>query len=74
MNMRVGYRLLGELAKGRTKEGWLEVAEPASVKDLVDRLEIKDEVLALIGGKRVDLSRELKPGEEVTLMTPALGG
>ena len=54
----------------------VELPEGASVRDLVDRLRIPDEVprLLLVNGRDVEPTARLRPGDVVDVLPPLVGG
>ncbi len=53
-----------------------EVAGGATVRDVLDRLQITDELAAavIVGGEASDTERTLEDGDRLTLIPPLAGG
>ncbi|MDI6812013.1 MAG: MoaD/ThiS family protein [Desulfitobacteriaceae bacterium] len=74
--MRVTIKLFATLREGRFKvENW-ELPARASVKDVLERLGIKSEGIAiiLVNGRDTQVEYELQEGDAISLFPPVGGG
>ncbi len=69
-----GY--LDQYAPGEDATFPYEVADGATVRDLLERLQITEELAAavIVGGEATDTERTLAEGDRLTLMPPLAGG
>ena len=76
--MLVQVRIIGNLpymVKGLQKQyDGLPLAEGARLTDLLELLNIKRELIAFSGGKRLAADEPLSDGMEITLISPSAGG
>jgi len=69
-----GY--LDQYAPGDDATFPYEMADGATVRDVLDRLQITDELAAavIVGGEATDAERALSEGDRLTLIPPLAGG
>ena len=69
-----GY--LDQYAPGEDATFPFEMADGATVRDVLDRLQIADELAAavIVGGEATGTERTLAEGDRLTLMPPLAGG
>lgn len=74
--MRVTVKLFATLREGRFKAENQELPDRAIVQDLLERLQIKSEGIAiiLINGRDSEFEAELKEGDTISLFPPVGGG
>ena len=77
--MKITVELRGYLAQyapGEDATFSCEMPDGATVRDVLDRLQITDELAAavIVGGEASDTARTLAEGDRLTLMPPLAGG
>lgn len=74
--MKIKVRLFATFRDGRGKELNMESKESSTVRQILDRLEIKAEEVAilLINGRDGGLETQLSEGDTVSLFPPLGGG
>lgn len=74
--MQVEVRLFASLRKGRFRRQSMDLPGPASLRDLVRRLDIADEEvsLPLVNGQYAKPDRPLQAGDVVALFPAIAGG
>ena len=74
--MTVSVRLFATLRNGRGKELKLDFEERANVRDIIEKLDIPKEEVAilLINGRTGTMDRELTSTDIVSLFPPVGGG
>lgn len=74
--MQIKVRLFATLRENRGKELFMELSEVATVTDIIGRLNIEKEEVAilLINGRDGLLNTPLKEGDVVSIFPPVGGG
>lgn len=74
--MKVEVRLFAYFREGRDKKQLLDLKESATIREVLDIIEIKeDEVsILLLNGRDGSADRELKDGDILALFPPVGGG
>ena len=69
-----GY--LDQYAPGEDATFRYDMADGATVRDVLDRLQITDDLAAavIVGGEATDTERALAEGDRLTLIPPLAGG
>ncbi len=74
--MQIKVKLFATLRQGRGKEMFLELPEGAASQNIIDRLEIpkEDVAILLINGRDGELDTILKEADTVSIFPPVGGG
>ena len=74
--MKVEVRLFATFRHGREKKQFMEYKDGVTVREIVNKLEIKEEEVAilLINGRDGDIDKELVDGDVIALFPPVGGG
>ena len=74
--MKVEVRLFATFRNGREKKQFMEYKEGVTVREIVNKLNIKEEEVAilLINGRDGMIDKELVDGDVIALFPPVGGG
>lgn len=74
--MKIEVRLFATFREGREKKQFMEYYEPVTPKDIIERLDIEVEEVAilLINGRDGKLDTTLKDGDILSMFPPVGGG
>jgi len=74
--MKVEVRLFAYFREGRDKKQIIELNDNATIKDVLDIINIKEEEISilLLNGRDGSADRELKEGDVLAIFPPVGGG
>lgn len=74
--MKIEVRLFATFRHGREKKQFIEFEEAADVREVIDKLKIEEEEVAilLINGRDGEFDRKLVDGDVLSLFPPVGGG